>query len=309
MIAVDDLWKSYGAVEALRGVSFDIGAGEIVGLLGPNGAGKTTIMKTLTGYLQPDRGEVEVDGLDVLQEPRAAQAHIGYLPENAPLYPEPLVQDYLRMIADLREIPEAEVRERIAEAVFAAGLEAQLTRPIGHLSKGLRQRVGLAQAILHHPKILVLDEPTIGLDPTQVVEVRKLIRDLAADSTVLFSTHILSEVEALCDRVIILINGVVRADSRLSELAGTADAVVIMDEETPGAAQEIKGIQGVRAIERERTQEGYHMLRVRGREEGGGAELCPAIYRLAADKGWQVREIRRDQRSLETVFNELATAE
>jgi ABC-2 type transport system ATP-binding protein len=309
MISVEDLWKSYDAVEALRGVNFNIGSGEIVGLLGPNGAGKTTIMKILTGYLQPDRGEVEVDGLDVLKEPRSAQARIGYLPENAPLYPEPLVQDYLRMIADLRQIPEDEVRDRIAQAVFATGLETQLTRPIGHLSKGLRQRVGLAQAILHRPKIMILDEPTIGLDPTQVVEVRKLIRDLAADSTVLFSTHILSEVEALCDRVIILINGVVRADSRLSELASTADAVVIMDEEAPGAAQEIKDIQGVRAVEQGQTEEGYPMLRVLGLEEGGGAELCPAIYRLAADKGWPVREIRRDQRSLETVFNELATAE
>jgi ABC-2 type transport system ATP-binding protein len=309
MIAVEDLWKSYDSVEALRGVSFNIGAGEIVGLLGPNGAGKTTIMKTLTGYLQPDRGEVQVGGLDVLQEPRAAQARIGYLPENAPLYPEPLVQDYLRMIADLRQIPESEVRSHIAEAVFSVGLEAHLTRPIGHLSKGLRQRVGLAQAILHRPKILILDEPTIGLDPTQVVEVRKLIRELAAVSTVLFSTHILSEVETLCDRVIILINGVVRADSRISELATTADAVVIMDQEAPGAVGDLEGMQGVRTVERGRTEEGYPMLRVRGHEDGGGADLCPAIYRLATEKSWPIREIRRDQRSLETVFNELATAE
>lgn len=309
MIEVADLWKSYGSVEALRGVGFRIEAGEIVGLLGPNGAGKTTIMKILTGYLQPDRGEAEVDELDVIQEPRAAQKRIGYLPENAPLYPEPLVQDYLRMIADLRQIPDEEVPARVADAVFATGLQAHLTRPIGHLSKGLRQRVGLAQAILHRPKILILDEPTIGLDPTQVVEVRKLIRELATASTVLFSTHILSEVEALCDRVIILINGVVRADARLSELASTADAVVILETETQGVEESLKDMQGVRDLERGRTSEGHPMWKVQSEREGGGADLCPAIYGLAREKGWPVREIRRDERSLEVVFNELATAE
>jgi ABC-2 type transport system ATP-binding protein len=213
------------------------------------------------------------------------------------------------MIADLRQIPEEEVPGRVADAVLATGLQSHLTRPIGHLSKGLRQRVGLAQAILHKPKILILDEPTIGLDPTQVVEVRKLVRELAAQSTVLFSTHILSEVEALCDRVIILINGVVRADARLSDLASTADAVVVLEREVQDVEARLGAMQGVRALERGRTVEGYPLLRVRGERMGGGADLCPAIYNMASENGWPVREIRRDERSLEVVFNELATAE
>src|SRR5512137_1294857 len=175
MIEVSELKKSYGSVEALRGLSFSIAAGQIVGLLGPNGAGKTTIIKILTGYLQPDAGTVTVDGLDVLTHTREVQARIGYLPENAPLYPELSVQGYLKMMAELRQIPRSEQIARISEAVQATGLAEHLTRPIGTLSKGFRQRVGLAQAILHRPKLLILDEPTVGLDPTQIVEIRRLI--------------------------------------------------------------------------------------------------------------------------------------
>ena len=218
MIEVKDVAKSYGPIEALRGVSLEIHQGEIVGLLGPNGAGKTTLMKILTGYLQPDAGVVTIDGLDVLTDTRAIQARIGYLPENAPLYPELSVQAYLKLMADLREIPEGEQPLRLSEAIYATALQERLTQPIGTLSKGFRQRVGLAQAILHKPKFLVLDEPTVGLDPTQIVEIRRLIKRLATDSTILFSTHILSEAEALCDRVIIILNGEIKADQRLSTL-------------------------------------------------------------------------------------------
>ena len=169
-----------------------------------------------------------VDGLDVLTHTREVQARIGYLPENAPLYPELSVQGYLKMMADLRQIPRGEQRARISEAVYATGLAEHLTRPIGTLSKGFRQRVGLAQAILHRPKLLILDEPTVGLDPTQIVEIRRLIHRLAERTTILFSTHILSEVEALCDRAIILINGLVKADARLADLEETADAVLVL---------------------------------------------------------------------------------
>ncbi|RMF01873.1 MAG: ATP-binding cassette domain-containing protein, partial [Chloroflexi bacterium] len=198
MIKVSNLSKSYGPVQALNGVSFEVAPGEIVGLLGPNGAGKSTTIKILTGYLQPDGGQVSVDGLDVLTHTRQVQAKIGYLPENAPLYPELSVQTYLRLMADLREIPRDEQTDRISEAVYATALQDHLTRPIGELSKGYRQRVGLAQAILHRPKLLILDEPTVGLDPTQIVEIRHLIKRLARHSTILFSSHILSEVEAVC---------------------------------------------------------------------------------------------------------------
>jgi ABC-2 type transport system ATP-binding protein len=305
MIDVSDLHKSYGAVQALQGVSFHIAPGEIVGLLGPNGAGKTTIIKILTGYLQPDEGSVLIGGLDVLVDPLAVQAQIGYLPENAPLYPELSIQSYLKLIADLRQIPPPEQPERISEAVYATGLMEYLTRPIGHLSKGYRQRVGLAQAILHKPNLLILDEPTVGLDPTQIVEIRSLIRRLSRRSTILFSTHILPEVEALCNRAIILMNGQIRADARLSELATTSDAVMVLEDGINGVDGALRSLDGVRTVERMRSVDGYPGYRVQGQDD---TDLCPAIYRLARQHDWPLRELRRDVRTLESVFNELATA-
>ena len=307
MIDVTDLTKSYGPIEALRGVTFHVAPGEIVGMLGPNGAGKTTILKILTGYLQPDDGTVYVNGLDVLTHTREVQAQIGYLPETAPLYPELSVQAYLKMMAELRQIPEDEQVARLSEAIYAAGLENHLIRPIGELSKGFRQRVGLAQAILHRPRLLILDEPTLGLDPTQIVEVRRLIRRLAEHSTVLFSTHILSEVEALCDRVIILMNGQIKADAQLSELAATSDAVLVLEHAPVGVDRALRNLSGVRGVERTQTPDGYPTYRVLGRD-AEGTDLCPAIYNLAREEGWRLRELRRDVRTLETVFNELAMA-
>lgn len=306
MIEVSDLTKSYGPIEALRKVSFHIAPGEIVGLLGPNGAGKTTILKILTGYLQPDEGVVLINGLNVLEHTREAQAQIGYLPETAPLYPELTVQSYLRLMADLRQIPEAERRERLSAAIYATGLQEHLTRPIGQLSRGFRQRVGLAQAILHRPKILILDEPTVGLDPTQIVEIRHLIRRLAEHSTVLFSTHILSEVELLCDRVIILMNGTVRADARLAELAASSNAVLVLGTPIPEAAEALRRVPGVREVQAFRSTEGFPAYRVFG-QPSAALELCPAIYELARTRQWPLRELRRDVRTLEMVFNELAT--
>ncbi|MGD1996318.1 MAG: ATP-binding cassette domain-containing protein [Anaerolineae bacterium] len=307
MIDVVDLTKSYGPIEALRGITFHIARGEIVGLLGPNGAGKTTAIQIVTGYLQPDEGTVTVDGLDVLERTREVQALLGYLPENAPLYPELSVQAYLRMMADLRQIPEDERLARLSEAAYATGLSDHLTRPIGELSKGFRQRVGLAQAILHRPQLLILDEPTLGLDPTQIVEIRRLIRRLAEHSTVLFSTHILSEVEALCDRVIILMNGQIKADAHLSELAATPNAVLVLEGESVDVDHALRSLSGISGVERVQTPDGYPAYRVLG-HEGGGVDLCPAIYDLARREGWPLRELRRDVRTLETVFNELAMA-
>jgi ABC-2 type transport system ATP-binding protein len=306
MIDVTDLSKSYGPIEALCGVTFHIAPGEIVGLLGPNGAGKTTTIKILTGYLQPDDGTVHVNGLDVLTHTREVQADIGYLPENAPLYPELSVQAYLKMMAELRQIPEDEQLARLSQAIYATGLADHLTRPIGELSKGFRQRVGLAQAILHQPRLLILDEPTLGLDPTQIIEIRRLIRRLAEHSTILFSTHILSEVEALCDRVIILMNGQIRADARLSELAATPDAILVLEDAPAGLDRALRNLSGVRGVEPAQTREGYPAYRVLG-QDPDGVDLCPAIYNLAREEGWPLRELRRDVRTLETVFNELAT--
>jgi len=218
MIDVTDVSKSYGAIQALSGVSFHVGAGEIIGLLGPNGAGKTTMMRILTGYLQPDSGQLAVDGLDVLTDTLEVRKRIGYLPENAPLYPELSVQAYLRMIADLRQIPEDEQPARLSEAVRATALTDHLTRPIGELSKGYRQRVGLAQALIHDPEVLILDEPTDGLDPNQKHEVRTLINQMAEDKCIIVSTHILEEVEAVCSRTIIISRGRILVDSTPEQL-------------------------------------------------------------------------------------------
>jgi ABC-2 type transport system ATP-binding protein len=304
MIHVTDLTKSYGDVQALRGVSFQVASGEIVGLLGPNGAGKTTIIKILTGYLQPDDGSVEIDGLDVLAKPIQVQARIGYLPENAPLYPELSVQGYLKMMADLRSIAPAQQAACISEAVQATALMDYLTRPIGKLSKGLRQRVGLAQAILHKPKLLIFDEPTVGLDPTQIVEIRHLIRRLARNSTILFSSHILPEVEALCDRAIILMSGQIKADARLADLEATDNAILVLQRPVAEVDRVLKQIGGVRRIEPLTTSDGHRSYRVYGQ---AGVDLCPALFDVARQNNWPVRELRRDVRTLETVFNELAT--
>jgi ABC-2 type transport system ATP-binding protein len=304
MIKVENLTKSYGGVQALRGISFSLGEGEIVGLLGPNGAGKTTTIKILTGYLQPDSGDVHIDGLDVLTQTKAVQERIGYLPESAPLYPELSVQRYLAMMADLRQIPPEEQVERISEAVHATNLANHLTRPIGELSKGFRQRVGIAQAILHRPKLLILDEPTIGLDPTQILDIRRLIQRLAHHSTVLFSTHILSEVEALCDRAIIVLNGEIRADARLADLASSANAILVLQEKVAGVEGALGKLPGVAGLEATHSADGYPAYRVLGTQE---ADLCPHIYELARTQAWPVREVRRDAKTLESVFNNLVT--
>jgi ABC-2 type transport system ATP-binding protein len=306
MIDVQDLTKSYGPIEALRGISFHIEPGEIVGLLGPNGAGKTTIIKILTGYLQPDGGTVRVNDLDVLTAMRKVQARIGYLPENAPLYPELSVQRYLKMMAELRQIPEVEQPAAISQAILDTGLQDHRARPIGHLSKGFRQRVGLAQAILHRPRLLILDEPTVGLDPTQIVEIRRLIKRLAKHSTILFSTHILSEVEALCDRALILINGQVRADAHLADLAATSDAILVLDKAPAGVERSLRSLNGVAQVETALGMDPHPTYRVKAKVDG--ADLCPTIYDLARREQWPLRELRRDVRTLETVFNELATA-
>ncbi len=307
MIDVREVTKTYGPVEALKGVSFRVESGEIIGLLGPNGAGKTTMMKILTGYLQPTSGTATVDGLDVVAQALEVQQRIGYLPENAPLYPELSVQAYLKLIADLRQIPDEEQQLRLSEAIRATGLEAQLTRPIGHLSKGFRQRVGLAQAIVHRPKLLILDEPTIGLDPTQIAEVRHLIRRLAQESTVLLSTHILSEVEAICDRVIILLNGEVKADARMADLEASTDVILVLETEVADAPRALQMLPGVDSVQSMPSADG-HAYRVRAAGPNG-ADLRPAIYGLARDQEWSLKELRRDVRTLEAVFNDLVTAQ
>ncbi|MDE2820120.1 MAG: ABC transporter ATP-binding protein [Chloroflexota bacterium] len=302
MINVYNITKRYGAIEALRGVSFSIEPGEIVGLLGPNGAGKSTAIKIITGFLHPDDGWVEIDGKGVLSDLRAAQARIGYLSENTPLYPELSVQGYLMMIADLRGASPAQSLALLSEAIYGTGLQDYLTRPISSLSKGLRQRVGLAQAILHKPSFLILDEPTVGLDPTQIVEIRALIKGLARESSILFSSHILSDVEAICDRVIIIINGQVKADQNLRQLRMSNDATLVLQSDAEGIQATLGNIEGVTRVSAIRSADDFPAYRI-----SSNLEVTPAIYALARAKDWPVREIRRDDTTLEAFFNQLAT--
>ena len=303
MIRVDGITKHYGAIAALRGVSFAIQPGEIVGLLGPNGAGKSTAIKIITGFLHPDAGQVEIDGQPVLDDLRAVQAKIGYLSENTPLYPQLSVQAYLGMIADLRAIPANDVLPLLSEAVYGAGLQHYLTRPIASLSKGLRQRVGLAQAILHKPRFLILDEPTVGLDPTQIVEIRALIKRLARGSTILFSSHILSEVEAICDRVVIIINGEVKADQSLRELSMSHDATLVLASAQDDVCGALESLEGVTRVQASRSRDDYPAWRV-----ASSQDITPLIYRLARERDWALRELRRDAVTLESFFNQLATS-
>ena len=303
MIEVTGLSKSYGSIQALDNVSLRVDEGEVVGLLGPNGAGKTTLMKIMTGYLQPDNGSVLVDGFDVVSDTLKVQERIGYLPENAPLYPELSVQAYLKIMADLRRVPRKAQAELISRAVRATGLEDMLARPISQLSKGYRQRVGLTQSIFHQPKVLILDEPTIGLDPTQIIEVRGLIGELAKHSTVFLSTHILSEVEAICDRAFVLLNGRVRADARMADLSASAVTVLVLGKDAGDVTRALAGLDGAADVTSEVTADG-RQYRITGQQ---GTDLREDVYRLARSSGWPVRELRRETRTLETVFNELVS--
>ena len=301
-IEASDLSKSYGRVLALEKVSFSVDKGEVIGLLGPNGAGKTTLMKILTGYLQPDAGTAVLRGIDVVADPIGVQRRIGYLPENAPLYHDMTVQDYLVMMAELREIAPDKQTSMLSDAIYATGLEEYLTRPIGKLSKGYRQRVGIAQAILHRPELLILDEPTSGLDPTQIVEIRELIKRLAKSATVMLSTHILSEVEMTCERVLVIMRGVLRADARVSELKSANAAVVAIEAGASGVKEALLAVAGVETVEQVNADDGFTRWRVTASSE----DLCPALFEALRGKSWKVAELRSDTRTLESVFRELA---
>jgi ABC-2 type transport system ATP-binding protein len=301
LITVSKLEKRYGELVAVSDVSFEIEQGEIVGLLGHNGAGKTTIMKILTGYLEPTQGTVTVGGLDVTEDRLGVQKQIGYLPENAPLYPEMLVQEYLLMMAELRGIPEAQRIVRVSEAVRATGLEDHLVQTIGTLSKGYRQRVGLAQAILHRPTVLILDEPTNGLDPVQILEIRELIHRLAEHTTIVLSTHIMQEIEAVCDRVIILINGEVSTDTGLASLLQSNVVRVELGEDATQVEETLKKVEGVERIEKPPGEIG-NSYRVFCHDD---AKPAPEIIQAGMEAGWKIQGVSPERTSLETVFRDL----
>ena len=306
-IEVNALSKRYGPVLALHDVTFSVQRGEVIGLLGPNGAGKTTLMKALTGYHQPDLGEIRIAGIDVVSDPLSAQKSIGYLPESAPLYDEMTVQEYLLMMAELRGVDEDKRLQWISDAVHATALYDYLTRPIKFLSKGYRQRVGIAQAILHKPDFLILDEPTSGLDPSQIAEIRELIKRLAKHSTVMLSTHILPEVELTCERVLIIMQGTLRADAKVADLQATNAAIVAVKAGTDAVRKTLESIDGVDAAEPDGSDSedaDYRRWRVSSRTRD---DLCTAIFTMVRENDWMISELRPSPRALESVFHDLAS--
>ena len=305
MISVKNLEKRYEAVHAVKDVSFDVARGDIVGLLGQNGAGKTTVMKILTGYLEPTSGTVTVGGVDVLQDRIGVQKQIGYLPENAPLYPEMLVQEYLTMMCELRGLPTDKHIAAISDAVRATALVPYLARPISTLSKGYRQRVGLAQAILHTPEVLVLDEPTNGLDPVQIPEIRGLIRRLAQHSTIILCTHILQEVEAVCNRVVILINGELAADSTLGDLLKSKRVRVSLMSGAEGAGVKLGKVSGVTKVTRIGADPDAAGHDVWMCNYEGPLAPVPAIIAAALENKWTLGGVAPEVSNLESVFRTL----
>lgn len=308
MITVDGLRKSYGAVKALDGISFEVNQGEILGLLGPNGAGKTTTLKVLAAYLWPDAGRVTLRDLDVVREPEAVRRVIGYLPEYNPLYPDLLVYDYLKYIAEMRGIPAGDREARVRDMVTTCGLHAAVDRRVGELSKGNRQRVGLAQAMIHDPEVLILDEPTAGLDPNQISEIRDLIKHLGVKKTVIISSHILSEVEATCDRVVILHQGRVVADGQPKDLqarSGERSRIRLKLADAPAGEvlAALKRVSGVADAGRGEDES----ERILGYWVTTDAENDPRpeLFRLAAREGWTLYELDREVVSLESVFKRL----
>ncbi len=302
MIEIHDVVRAYGETRAVRGVSLSIGRGEVVGLLGHNGAGKTTLMKMLTGFLEPTSGAIRVGGHDIVADRAAAQRLIGYLPENAPLYPEMLVQDYLLLMAELRGVP-ADQRVRAAgRAAAATALGGYLTRPIATLSKGYRQRVGIAQAIVHDPAVLVLDEPTNGLDPMQIQSIRELIRRLAKKTTMLLSTHILQEVEAVCERVLVMIDGSLAADAPISTLlaAGSIRVSVRGSSGAKEAFSALPGVKGVRPLGNDAVLTGFEAFAI-----DAAPAVAPALAALAARSGWEMGSLAPEQQTLDAVFRRL----
>lgn len=306
MIRVDALTRTYADLTAVDHVSFEIARGEIVGLLGHNGAGKTTIMKMITGYLEPTSGTIEIDGLDMATQREAVQQRIGYLPENDPLYPEMTVIDYLDYAASLHGVADEERPRRIREALQRTDLLPRATHIIGTLSRGYRQRVGVAQAILHNPKLLILDEPTNGLDPTQVMHMRELIRSLAETSTVIISTHILQEVQAICDRVIIIRNGHKALDASMDELQSGKRLLVSVDAEEDRARTLFSQLESVASVEPMTDSGPGHRYALGLKNADQLNDTAPLVAQRVADEGLKLYSLNAEVRNLETVFGDIS---
>jgi ABC-2 type transport system ATP-binding protein len=306
MIEVENLGKTYVEEPVVRDLSFFVPEGQVLGFLGPNGAGKTTVMRMLTAFLPPTTGRVVVAGIDLDQDPVGLRRNVGYLPENVPLYPEMRAEEYLRFRADVEEVPRGEVRARIEDVVDRCMIGDVRRQVIGTLSKGYRQRVGLAGALIHRPPVLILDEPTVGLDPNQIIKVRELITELGEDHTVLLSTHILPEVEQVCERVFIIDRGRIVADGTpdalRTKLVGNQSLALEIKGANGSARAALEGLPGVLAAEERGT--GRFLL-----EHVPGSDPREAVFRLAVDNGWVLLAMTPQQASLEDVFVRLTTRE
>ena len=294
MILADNLVRRYGDVTAVDGVSFAIDTGQVVGLLGHNGSGKTTIMKMLTGFLEPTEGHIEIDGLSMNRDARAIQAGIGYLPENCPIWPDMSVVDYLDYQGCLHGVSEVQRGAAILKAIERTGLTDRATQSIRALSRGYRQRVGVAQAILHQPKIVILDEPTNGLDPTQILQMRELICDLATQSTVLISTHVLQEVQAVCERVLILRNGQLALDALISELDKGGRLLLSVNADAKNVLARVRGIVSVEERSTEADQVTYAIE--------AAVDVAHQVAHAVHAAGLRLYRLQPEARNLETVF-------
>jgi len=296
-LRVDRLTKVFGSQKAVNDISFSIEAGEIVGFLGPNGAGKSTTMKIATTYLSPTSGTVEVAGYNVLDNPQAVKRSLGYLPEHNPLYLDMYVREYLIFIGKLYELGSS-LSAKVDEMIERCGLTAEQNKKIEALSKGYRQRVGIAQALIHDPKVLILDEPTTGLDPNQILEIRKLIREVAVNKTVIFSTHIMQEVQALCDRVILINKGEIIADDKLEVLLNQSGSqyVFVVEFETPVSREIFSGIDAVSDIT-DLSPTTYKIT--------SSKDIRSDLFKLASEKNLSLIGLKQESSSLESIFQEL----
>jgi ABC-2 type transport system ATP-binding protein len=314
MIQTSSLEKSFGPVRALDGVSFEVRKGEVVGFLGPNGAGKSTTMRILTCFISPSAGTAKVHGFDVFSEPLEVRRRLGYLPQRAPLYQDMSVWDYLEFASQIRGLESSTFRSRLKKVVEVCGLGQVLGKPIGNLSHGYRQRVGLGQALIHDPPILILDEPTADLDPNEKAELLKYIQQIGKDRTILLSTHNLAEVEEACARAIIVSKGKIVADGNLEDIrsrSGSVRYTVSIDEQhseknSPPKSAEVQEalskLTGARRVVEKPTDETAHRFEVAGLQDG---DLRAEIFRLAVSKGWTLLELQRDAQSLDNVFRDL----
>ncbi len=310
MIEVENLTKKYAGFTAVRGIDFSVGKGEIVGFLGPNGAGKTTTMRMLACYLPATSGRAEIAGYDIFRESLKARERIGYMPENVPLYNDMRVSEYLKYRAGLKGVRGRRIKERLMDVMDLCGLADVSRKLIGTLSKGYRQRVGLADAMVHEPDLLILDEPTIGLDPNQIRQVRELIRNLGRHHTILISTHILPEVEMTCSRVIIINQGQIVASDAPENLRARlhSSAPIRLEVRVPKASrveEKLSALEGVESVTG--GSEGDWQTFTIG--AATDADPRAAIFRLAASDGWELRELSRDRVTLEDVFTEVTHAE